>query len=615
MTESIYFSFDGDDIGNEVARQIVAGDVEAAKELSRNIHRAQDELMGILSDRGADIIFQGGDNLMAELSFEKYDESLSNVFHKKYIQITGHSVSIGIGRTPIEAHGAIIVSKDIPGKGQTVEWNESMLPKLIEIQEREERTRSAAAPLSYDDIKDEELKKEVMLADKAEDDYTKILKRKSLRKDALMGDRGFANWISPEGKVFVVPQGTTHHDWVKKNFNVGEEITPEFDEYRERVGGDVGQVTQKDLLDAGWVRSIGSDFHFGEPRRSTIGIVEDMLVAIDPPLGQRIYVDFYGGSISFDYRELVETGDLADILRHPSAVHRFAETRKELKERVRELEELAFVDRLTGTWNRRFAEMLIDKEVADRGASLMYVDIDHFKKINDEYGHDKGDEVLKRFTSIVSGAIGEVTEGSTLARWGGEEFVVIVPDIVGSDHTADDAELIRKKIEERAAETEIPFTVSIGTARANPGSDPLDLVNAADRALYEAKEGGRNMVVSGSFRMLAGSDGKSFVRAHAGPDITPHVHKQDESRFVLDDLLAQGYDRCVWRLSTLHTVYDICDELEGGEYGMRELVDGAEYDAPLFSKSHPGCSCFLECYSTTSPELPNVNVSAGDTWE
>ena len=124
------------------------------------------------------------------------------------------------------------------------------------------------------------------------------------------------------------------------------------------------------------------------------------------------------------------------------------------------------------------------------------VDIDHFKRVNDLYGHDSGDKVLAKIGSIFTF---NLRNPDAMGRWGGEEFLIIAP---GSDaHAAANfAERLRILIEEIPL-TEVPeqITASFGVAQLSPGEIPDQLLFQADKALYKAKETGRNKVVTADF--------------------------------------------------------------------------------------------------------------------
>jgi len=171
-----------------------------------------------------------------------------------------------------------------------------------------------------------------------------------------------------------------------------------------------------------------------------------------------------------------------------------------LRQSVRQSVEMAFYDPLTGLNNRRFLELRLPTMIEtarQRGApvTMMILDIDHFKRINDTYGHETGDLVLKGFAAELQHI---VRGGDLVCRLGGEEFVVAMPG-VGATHAAQMAERARRTIE--SAEFPIPgaaesvsITVSIGLADLRGQQDSTHLYRCADRALYRSKSAGRNRV-------------------------------------------------------------------------------------------------------------------------
>ncbi|MGM0569347.1 GGDEF domain-containing protein [Marinobacter sp.] len=160
----------------------------------------------------------------------------------------------------------------------------------------------------------------------------------------------------------------------------------------------------------------------------------------------------------------------------------------------RKLEHMATTDALTGLANRRVFERTLSHQLAvlkrnRRPVSLVLIDVDHFKKINDTHGHQDGDRALKAVASALTENIREI---DVAARVGGEEFVIIMPDT----HQAEAAEA-GERLRERVAAltgTPAPVTISVGVAEAIPGEEASDLFGRADRALFEAKTGGRNQL-------------------------------------------------------------------------------------------------------------------------
>ncbi|MEW5892880.1 MAG: diguanylate cyclase [Pseudomonadota bacterium] len=165
-----------------------------------------------------------------------------------------------------------------------------------------------------------------------------------------------------------------------------------------------------------------------------------------------------------------------------------------------ELREMALRDDLTGSANRRqFFDQAERELVATRrqgqSVSLLLFDIDHFRQINDRYGHVRSDEVLRTLTQACRGWL----QGSEwLARVGGEEFAVLLPGVGLSDALAR-AELLRQLLEQtpvNLVDVTLYFTVSIGVAEAQPGESLGMLMRRADSALHAAKQAGRNRVMS-----------------------------------------------------------------------------------------------------------------------
>ena len=170
------------------------------------------------------------------------------------------------------------------------------------------------------------------------------------------------------------------------------------------------------------------------------------------------------------------------------------------------LEELATTDALTGLKNRRKFDHEIDAEwrrAARHGepVALLMIDADHFKTYNDTYGHQAGDQVLVGIAICISDLVRRA--GDCTARFGGEEFAVLLPGNTAADALAV-AETIRHKVEQWSAGPMVT-TVSIGIASATPvpGMDWCDLLEAADKALYVAKANGRNQSVVASLPKLS----------------------------------------------------------------------------------------------------------------
>ncbi len=171
-----------------------------------------------------------------------------------------------------------------------------------------------------------------------------------------------------------------------------------------------------------------------------------------------------------------------------------------LRQSVQQSIEMALFDALTGLNNRRSLERRLPAMIEtarQKGAPLtmMVLDIDHFKRVNDTYGHDVGDHVLKGFAAQLQEI---VRGGDLLCRLGGEEFVLVMPDVDASQ-AARIAERARRTTESRdfsvaGAAGSVPITVSIGLAGWREDWDSAELYRRADRALYLSKSAGRNRV-------------------------------------------------------------------------------------------------------------------------
>jgi diguanylate cyclase (GGDEF)-like protein len=165
-------------------------------------------------------------------------------------------------------------------------------------------------------------------------------------------------------------------------------------------------------------------------------------------------------------------------------------------ELLRRVRQLAITDGLTQLSNRRAFDRALDREIgraarADGRLSILLIDVDHFKALNDEYGHIAGDTVLRQISRALQRS---VRSYDTIARYGGEEFAAVLPGCSAA-LAVQVAERLRRAVEEAA--TEVAVTASAGVATyPYDGADIESLLGAADRALYTAKRGGRNRVVS-----------------------------------------------------------------------------------------------------------------------
>lgn len=235
----------------------------------------------------------------------------------------------------------------------------------------------------------------------------------------------------------------------------------------------------------------------------------DPAVAIWCLIGLSIYVMYLGNIVFVQQRKLRDT---RETLRREELVRKAAQEvlharNVELQAQIIEirqlhtqLQEQAMRDSLTGLYNRRYLDETLERELArakreSYPLSLMMIDLDHFKKVNDTYGHQAGDEVLKFF----SGMLNERARAEDiLCRYGGEEFLLLLPKMP-LDVACERAEQWRADFAARsvvAGGQHIRTTLSVGIAAyPDHGATPDQLTQSADLALYLAKKDGRNRVV------------------------------------------------------------------------------------------------------------------------
>ncbi|NOQ30555.1 MAG: diguanylate cyclase [Helicobacteraceae bacterium] len=167
-----------------------------------------------------------------------------------------------------------------------------------------------------------------------------------------------------------------------------------------------------------------------------------------------------------------------------------------LEDKSKKFEKMASIDQLTGLYNRyKFTELFVleyhTMVQRDNKMSLIMLDIDHFKKINDRYGHNIGDTVLLQLSNILLRHLRNV---DIIGRWGGEEFLILLPT-AEIENAKKLAEKLRLSIEEYDMDNNLKITTSFGVTEIKQGDDIKSAVKRADDALYEAKAKGRNCVV------------------------------------------------------------------------------------------------------------------------
>ena len=210
------------------------------------------------------------------------------------------------------------------------------------------------------------------------------------------------------------------------------------------------------------------------------------------------------GSMNFEEKHVISDESVRDMRVSMSMAHMngkkyaFAILNDitEEKKAKRMLEELSVTDRLTGIYNRLKFDRDLEFEISfsrdnDYEFSLIMIDIDHFKRVNDTYGHDVGDIVLKQLVDVVKT---QIRDTDIFARWGGEEFIVMAR-MSGISKAHSLAERIRESVEKAEFEIVGNITCSIGVASYVDGDTEKSIAKRVDEALYAAKESGRNRVV------------------------------------------------------------------------------------------------------------------------
>jgi diguanylate cyclase (GGDEF)-like protein/PAS domain S-box-containing protein len=257
----------------------------------------------------------------------------------------------------------------------------------------------------------------------------------------------------------------------------------------------LGRSVPLEQLNEEWERAVHPDdravFVASHERMSNGEAIEVEYRVVRPDGEARWVFDRARPRRTPDGRMLID-GVIADITERRRVADELAAARDEADRRSR-------VDALTGVFNRgHFTEALAGEldRAARAGASvgLLIADIDHFKRVNDTYGHLVGDRVLAEIAQRLATT---VRRYDTLARFGGEEFVVLVPDVRDLDTLVGIGEQLREAVRGHtfnAGGNDLAITVSLGVALAHAGDSADALMGAADRALYAAKDAGRDCV-------------------------------------------------------------------------------------------------------------------------
>ncbi|MEM9075030.1 MAG: sensor domain-containing diguanylate cyclase, partial [Myxococcota bacterium] len=231
---------------------------------------------------------------------------------------------------------------------------------------------------------------------------------------------------------------------------------------------------------------IGARFYAGQPIHSPEGHL----------IGTLCIMDTQPRSLSSHDRLLLK--DLALLVENEFRLDALSESELELRHQLDEAERRASIDSLTRLWNRDTILKLLEAERAraeryDQHLAVAFVDVDHFKKVNDQLGHPVGDEVLAATAERLRGALRPF---DSVGRYGGEEFLIVLSDAGPSD-AREVAERVRQRVALAPISTsrgDVPITVSVGVSSQNPGTSVQTLLATADDALYQAKGEGRNRV-------------------------------------------------------------------------------------------------------------------------
>ncbi len=175
--------------------------------------------------------------------------------------------------------------------------------------------------------------------------------------------------------------------------------------------------------------------------------------------------------------------------------------KRDAEQKAAKLEQIAFLDYLTRIPNRRFMELRLRQVVEEsrryeHGFGLLLVDLDHFKEINDRYGHSVGDAALVVVAQTLSRSLRAV---DNIGRWGGDEFAVILPEVAGDDlqHLAERCRALVEQSKVSGLKGDVSLRVSIGGTLVRPGDTPEAAMHRVDEKLYESKKRGRGCVTVG----------------------------------------------------------------------------------------------------------------------
>lgn len=234
----------------------------------------------------------------------------------------------------------------------------------------------------------------------------------------------------------------------------------------------------------------------------SLGVISIILISwrvlsLSPSNNIYVYLSANGVPAVYNWHHLILIFIITTIILHVLA--HFKGLAQEVQHEANVVRELAYLDSLTGLPNRRAISEVLERKFLQQQKnslplSLVLIDIDNFKKINDIYGHNVGDKILQEVAKLMKQSI-RVTDwqNNYCGRWGGEEFLYILPN-VDLQNAYEISDRLRSTIAEHSFDNELIVTASFGVASLSNQKNPKELVKCADDALYEAKMSGRNKV-------------------------------------------------------------------------------------------------------------------------
>jgi diguanylate cyclase (GGDEF)-like protein len=254
----------------------------------------------------------------------------------------------------------------------------------------------------------------------------------------------------------------------------------------------LSELTQAQRMDVQKVLLMAS----GDAEKSRTQIAIFSIIAVIVSVAVTCIAIWYGRKLTGQLQEMNNYLEQKIYERTESLL----DTQRELLEDNNELTRMALTDNLTGLSNRTHINRILRQEYSrferhNQCFGIIMLDIDHFKNVNDQHGHDTGDKVLKKMASTVASAI---RTSDYVARWGGEEFLICCTTIDEVD-LQPIAETIRQLVANTDFERVGQITASLGCAAIVKGESVNELIKRADVALYEAKNNGRNRSVVSEF--------------------------------------------------------------------------------------------------------------------